>query len=291
MSLTASPTSYSFTACVTVILYDLLLFLPTEIDYVWLSRPVHPLLLLFALNRYLPLVDMAITINWLLHEPAATQCHLLAFIMGPFAVIGIFTSQVILMIRTYAIWDRHRAVFWCFIGTGVFCFLPGVVCLVIQLKTMQCRLLVIRAFEARRELRALFVVIETSSNYPGCFSVPSIMAKAFYIPVVVSETIIASLTFFRGIQHLRRSSHPFLIEFYVSGMFFYVCLLFMALANILVSTWTDSITPFLSYFQRILHSILTSRIMLIILKQRRIHRRYLDEEPYTADVELSHTTP
>ncbi|KAK0444982.1 uncharacterized protein EV420DRAFT_1572787 [Desarmillaria tabescens] len=270
MPLTASFTSYSFTACATVILYDLLLFLPTEIDYVWLPRPIHPLLLLFALNRYLPLVNMAVTINWLLHKPTPTQCHRFVFIMAPLTVIGTLTSQVILMIRTYAIWDRHRAVFWCFIGTGVFCFIPELVCLAIELKTIRA--------------------IESSSNHPGCLNVSSNLAKAFYIPIVVSETTIASLTLFKGIQHLRRSSHPFLIELYVSGMFFYVCLLLITLANILVPMWANSIAPFLSYFQLILHSILSSRIMLLILKQRQIRRSYPTEELYTGDIELSHTT-
>ncbi|KAK0444979.1 uncharacterized protein EV420DRAFT_979024 [Desarmillaria tabescens] len=270
MSSTASFASYSFTTCATVILYDLILLLPTEIDYVWLPRPVHPFLLLFALNRYLPLVGMAFTIHWLSHQPSGTQCRQFFFIMSPLAVTGVFTSQVILMIRTYAIWDRHSAVFWCFIVTGVFCFIPEVVCLVIQLKTMQ--------------------FIAPSSNYPGCLNVSSNLAKTFYIPVVVSETIIASLTLFKGVQHLRHSSHPFLIEFYVSGIFFYACLLFMTLTNILVPMWAESITPFLGYFQLALHSILTNRIMLLILKQRRIRRRYSSEEPYTGDIELSHTT-
>ncbi|KAK0489771.1 hypothetical protein EDD18DRAFT_568738 [Armillaria luteobubalina] len=111
MSLTTSPNSfstYSFIASITVLLYDLLLLLPTEMDYVWLPRPVHPLLLLFTLNRYLPLIDAAMTIHWILHESSAAQCRLLSFITTPLAAVCIFASQVILMVRTYAIWDRHR---------------------------------------------------------------------------------------------------------------------------------------------------------------------------------------
>ncbi|KAK0489763.1 hypothetical protein EDD18DRAFT_1141075 [Armillaria luteobubalina] len=115
------------------------LLLSTEINYVWLLRPVHPLLLLFVLNRYLPLVDAAISIHLFLHEPSVSRCHLLFNLTGPLAVLGIFTSQAILMIRTYAIWDRHRAVFWCFIGIVTFCFTPVVVLLVIQLGS-QCGL-------------------------------------------------------------------------------------------------------------------------------------------------------
>ncbi|KAK0460151.1 FtsJ-like methyltransferase-domain-containing protein [Desarmillaria tabescens] len=265
MSSMASFSSYSFTACTTVILYDVFLYLPTEIDNVWLPRPVHPLLLLFALNRYLPLVYVVMTINWLLHKPTCAQCHQFAFVVSPLMALGVFTSQVVLMICTYAIWDRHRAVFWCFIGLGVFCFIPGVVCLAIELKTVQ--------------------FIELPFDLPGCLSISPTTAEVFFVPVLISEMVIASLTLFKGIQHLRHSSHPFLIEFYISGMFFYACLFLITLANILAPTWAN--TPFLDYVQLILHSILSSRIMLLIVKQRRIHQCYLDEEPYTGDIELS----
>ncbi|KAK0432564.1 hypothetical protein EV421DRAFT_1910805 [Armillaria borealis] len=219
MSLATSSnsfSSYSIIASVTVLVYDLLLLLPTEINYVWLPRPVHPLLLLFALNRYLPLIDAAIAINWLLRKPSAAQCRQLSFIRGALAALGIFISQVILMIRTYAIWDRHRVVFWCFIGIGIFSFVPGVVGLGIKLKTSQ------------------FV---GPFDHPGCLSHSSKVANLIYIPVLVSETIIASLTLVKGVQHLRRSSHPFLTELYISGMLFYACLLFITLTNILVPMW------------------------------------------------------
>ncbi|PBK88755.1 hypothetical protein ARMGADRAFT_356376 [Armillaria gallica] len=147
MSLTTpgsnSSSYYSFIASVTVLVYDLLLLLPTEIDYVWLPRPLHPFLPLFIFNRYWPLINAAIAIK-LLHYPSAAQCRLLSYIAGPLAVIGIFASQAILMIRTYAIWDRHRVVFWCFIGIGIFCFIPTAVSLVIELTTSKCGLLAIR---------------------------------------------------------------------------------------------------------------------------------------------------
>ncbi len=125
-----------------MLVYDLLLLLPTEINYVWLPRPVYPLLLLFALNRYLPLILTGMTINWLLHEPSAAQYRQLPYIVGPLSTLAIFASQVILMIRTYAIWDRNGVVFWCFIGIVTFCFIPHVVGLGIQLRT-QCGLLAI----------------------------------------------------------------------------------------------------------------------------------------------------
>ncbi|KAK0489841.1 hypothetical protein EDD18DRAFT_1334881 [Armillaria luteobubalina] len=260
MSLTTLSNSfslYSFFASVTVLLYDHLLLLPTEINYVWLPRPVHPLLLLFALNRYLPLVVTGMSINWLLHEPS---------LLG---ALEVFMSQMILMIRTYAIWDRNRVVFWCFIGIGIFSFIPRVVSLGIRFKTSQF----VRPF-----------------GHADCLDHSSNMENLFYISVLVPETIIASLTFFKGVLHLRRSSHPFIKELYVSGMFFYACLLLITLANILVPMWAPGMTLFLGSLQINLHSILSNQIMLIILKQRQTYRRYSTDERYTSDIELSDIT-
>ncbi|KAK0234878.1 hypothetical protein EDD85DRAFT_96300 [Armillaria nabsnona] len=258
---------YSFIASVTVLVYDLLLLLPTEIDYVWLPRPLHPLLLLFILNRYLPLINATISLS-LLHNSSAAQCRLLYCIAGPISLLGIFASQVILMIRTYAIWDRRKWVFWCFIGIGAFCFAPTAASLVIQLKTNKF----IGLYDHR---------------HTDCLSQSSHLPNFFYIPVLVSETIIASLTFFKGVQHLRNSNSPFIKEFYVSGMLFYACLLLLTLANILVPLWAHDVAPFLSFYQNLFHSILSNRIMLIILTQKRRHRRYPIAELYSDDVELS----
>ncbi len=114
------------------------------------------------------------------------------------------------------------------------------------------------------------------------------MPNFLYIPVLVSETVIASLTFFKGVQHLRNSNwHPFITELYVSGMLFYACLLLLTLANILLPMWAHNVAPFLSFYQNIFHSILSNRIMLIILTQKRRRRRYPIAELYTGDVELS----
>ncbi|PBK85127.1 hypothetical protein ARMGADRAFT_1018170 [Armillaria gallica] len=270
MSLTTSSnfsSYYSFIASVTVLVYDLLLLLPTEIDYVWLPRPLLPLLPLFVLNRYWPLINAAISIG-LLHNPSAAQCRLLYYITGPLGVAGIFASQAILMIRTYAIWDRHRVVFWCFIGIWIFCFTPTAVSLVIELKTSK-------------------FIGQHDHRHTDCLSQSSHMPNFLYIPVLVSETIIASLTFFKGVQYLRNlSNHPFLTELYVSGMLFYACLLLLTLANILLPMWVHDIAPFLSFYQNTFHSILSNRVMLIILTLR----HYPTEELYSSDVELPDIT-
>ncbi|KAK0200420.1 hypothetical protein DFS33DRAFT_1387621 [Desarmillaria ectypa] len=128
----------------------------------------------------------------------------------------------------------------------------------------------------------------TLSNEPGCLSLssPNVIAVA-YILMLVTDTIVAFLTLFKGIEHLRPSTHPFLTELYASGMLFYVCIFIVSLVNILVPVWVSNLTASLACFQHIFHSILCNRVMLLILKQR---QHYSTEETYTDSIELSDTT-
>ncbi|PBK82104.1 hypothetical protein ARMGADRAFT_742052 [Armillaria gallica] len=151
---------------------------------------------------------------------------------------------------------------WGFIGIVIFCFIPEVTGLGLHLRAIQ---------------------FAGPFDHLNCSSPCSNMTKLLYIPVLVSETIIALLTLFKGVQHLRRSFHPFITELYVSGMFFYACILFMTLANNLLPMWVPGSALFLGPFQSILHSTLSNRILLLILKQRRIRRRYPTEERVTSN--------
>ncbi|KAK0187002.1 hypothetical protein F5146DRAFT_761030 [Armillaria mellea] len=153
------------------------------------------------------------------------------------------------MIRTYAIWDRHRMALWWFIGIVIFCFTPVAVGPVMQLRS-RCGLL---AICNSRELNAVYFAVVGPIDH-NCLSHSSKMPNFLYIPALVSGTIIASLTLFKGIQHFRRSSHLLLTEFYVSVMFFYVCLLLITLANILLPMRVHNLT----FYQTIFHSVLSS---------------------------------
>ncbi|KAK0489770.1 hypothetical protein EDD18DRAFT_1188276 [Armillaria luteobubalina] len=73
-------------------------------------------------------------------------------------------------------------------------------------------------------------------------------------------------------------------------MFFYASILFITLANILLPMWVPGIALFLGAFQSIIHSILSNRILLLILTQRWIHRHNRTEELYSSVLELSDVT-
>ncbi len=151
-------------------------------------------------------------------------------------------------------------------------FYTEIIGLGLHLRTIQCGLL---ALKDSRELNTFCFTVTRPFDHPNCLSPSLSRQSCFTSQCSFQETIIALLTLFKGVQYLR-SSHPFPTELYVSGMSFYACILFMTLANILLPMWVPGIALFLG--QSILHCILSNRVLLFILKQRRIRRRYPTEE-------------
>ncbi|KAJ6532826.1 hypothetical protein DFH09DRAFT_1181692 [Mycena vulgaris] len=77
------------------------------ISCVW-SRPRSLGTLFFVFNRYLPFIDVFLSLSAKTTRISAEQCLTRFKIVGWLTVIGIFLSEVILMLRTYALWERRR---------------------------------------------------------------------------------------------------------------------------------------------------------------------------------------
>ncbi|KAJ6546183.1 hypothetical protein DFH09DRAFT_1321107 [Mycena vulgaris] len=107
-------------ACATVLVYDWMCTLDQEvavisyfdlisidtfqISCVW-SRPRTLGTLFFVFNRYLPFIDVFLCLSG---TRISAECLTRFKIVGWFTVVGIFLSEVILMLRTYALWERRR---------------------------------------------------------------------------------------------------------------------------------------------------------------------------------------
>ncbi|KAF9005237.1 hypothetical protein BDQ17DRAFT_1354096 [Cyathus striatus] len=117
------------------------------------------------------------------------------------------------------------------------------------------------------EIRSLKYVV---TERPGCrlVSTSPIIIVA-YILLVMSETTMAVLTGVKAYRHLRHSSSPWVVRLYREGLLFYVYLLIISLANVLVPVLAPRMfANWLASPQRVLHSVLCNRVLLLILKQR-----------------------
>ncbi|KAJ6590408.1 hypothetical protein DFH09DRAFT_1139311, partial [Mycena vulgaris] len=109
--------------------YDWMCTLDQEVSYVWNSSRTTGKLL-FIINRYLPFVVVSVSVECL------TRYKLISWL----TVFGVHLSEVILMLRTYAIWERRRGVLVfliiLFLGTAI----PAAVFWQIELNsTSKCR--------------------------------------------------------------------------------------------------------------------------------------------------------
>ncbi|KAJ7128664.1 hypothetical protein C8R44DRAFT_979277 [Mycena epipterygia] len=190
-------------ACATIIVYDWLCTLDQEISHVW-TRPWSTGTLFFVFNRYLPFIDVFILLSTKFTRNSPEQCLTRNKIGGWLSIYGIFLSEVILMLRTYAFWERKRAVL---ISLAILC-----VCTVIP--------------------TAVFVQLELASlEYIPTDGVGCSLAKASsiiiyaYLMLMISETTIVVLTTIKACQALRHSRQPWIFQLYRDGMLFYVYLL------------------------------------------------------------------
>ncbi|KAJ7233519.1 hypothetical protein B0H12DRAFT_1143933 [Mycena haematopus] len=238
-------------ACATILVYDLVCTLDQEIIYVW-PRPWSMSTALFVLNRYLPFVDTFLSLSAKFTRISPDQCLMRNEAVAWLSVIGVLFSEGILMLRTYAIWERNPNVliFLCVIALGV--AVPTLVFTRLETNSLQ--------------------YVSGSPDVVGCTLAHAGTQLIFaYLMIMISETTIAILTAVKAYRDLQRSRVPWIVKLYKDGMLFYVYLLLVSIANVMVPIIAPSMyANWLGTPQRVLHSVLCSRVLLLILRRRRI---------------------
>ncbi|KAJ7603953.1 hypothetical protein DFH06DRAFT_1391716 [Mycena polygramma] len=254
-------------ACATILVYDLLCTLDQEILYVW-PRPWSMSTALFIFNRYLPFVDTFLSISGQtafphsslpgLKHPTAKfsrispeACLVRNKAVGWLSLFGVMLSESILILRTYAIWERKRSVLIFLCGLAFCTFLPIIVFVYLETQSL--------------------IYTPDPSDGLGCFlsHAGSILIYG-YLMIMISETAIAVLTAIKAYRDLRRSRVRWIEKLYKDGMLFYVYLLLISLANVMVPILAPTMfANWLATPQRVLHSVLCTRVLLLILRQRR----------------------
>jgi len=237
----------SVLACGTLLVYDYFCLLDQEVAYVW-TAPWTLGTVLFYLNRYLPFIDTFLSLHLLLFVDSAEECTKKFTVVTWFIASGVIISEAILILRTYAIWSRERYILITLCISSAITFIPALVVTELEIKSLKY----------------------IPSNSPGCSlgSAGTIIIFA-YILLAFSETTIAVLTGIKAYRHLRHSQSGWIAQLYREGLLFYAYLLSVSIANVLVPVLAPpEFDNWLATPQRVMHSVLTTRVLLLILKQR-----------------------
>ncbi|KAI0655353.1 hypothetical protein C8Q70DRAFT_936475 [Cubamyces menziesii] len=245
---------WNATVCsTTYLLLEIISTLEDEIRFIWPSR-WSIMKVIFLLNRYSPLIDSFLALSIMLSTANPHSCnvkfHILTCTLSHFIhhiltcgdgtlldtyVIGTFLSEAILFARTLALYDSSPWII-CMMTTTALCIIcPG-------LYVGYCALSEIQYPSS--------AVLEIT----GCMlSVDDSQSWAFYMCILISETIIIALTAYKMWQTSRLLCYSVMLVLSIINL----CLMLLA---------PKAATSIIQMPLRVVHSTLCTRVLLNLRK-------------------------
>jgi len=204
---------------------------------------------LYMITRYMALVDSLVLVVFWLHQSLnAHQCELLFNTGSWFLFAGIVVAQWIICIRTYAVWGQSKRV-----------------------------LVVLMFMILATESTSIFLMHEFMSSLKWSISpFPLISRCNIILPeknrlyvdyglIMSVELVVIILTVLKGVKQWKlRKGSALVTVLYRDGAMYFICLFVISMANFVMYLKPPS--PLLSFVlpeqQRIMHSVLTSRIII-----------------------------
>ncbi|EDQ99783.1 uncharacterized protein LACBIDRAFT_315291 [Laccaria bicolor S238N-H82] len=238
-----------YVAAAMLLVYDCSLTLGMEIEFMW-SSPWGFMKVLYMLQRYLPFCDSIFFC--LTHQLAINidpyGCHIVETIRGGLMVFGMILSEVILSLRAWAVWKRDLRL--------------GVSLISLITLTTMAEIYVTRIF-----LRDLQFSTKPYPEFVGCFlTSANHIVYLDWVVLMIYEAVILVLMIIPGIASYRRGGNVDLYHvIYRDGIIMYIYLFALSIVNVVfMCALSTNYFAVISNVERVLHSLLTSRVVLHI---------------------------
>ncbi|CAA7267799.1 unnamed protein product [Cyclocybe aegerita] len=233
-----------------IFIYDYLLTLGMEVEYVW-PGPWTTIKVVYFIQRYIPFIDtmwIALYINFG-ENLSPGLCQRLNTAGRALMCVGLTTSEIILTFRVWAVWNRPKVLT---IGLPILfvgCFLPPVPILFVFLSSVK------------------FITLPHPSV--GCVPIAgSSLIIVDWALLLLWDSFVLALMAIPAFRSFRfRSNSALYHAVYAEGVIYYFYLFIISIVNILLFGLpsVDGSYQFLATtLSRCLHSILTSRVLLHI---------------------------
>ncbi|KZV90690.1 hypothetical protein EXIGLDRAFT_837630 [Exidia glandulosa HHB12029] len=237
---------YSNVASGCLFIYDYFVTLPDEIQLVWPGQ-WSPGKILFLVTRYMTWPELVLVFYQQTSDIPAAQCHSYFTYFAWSTLWGVAASELILILRTWALWDRKKVVVYGLIFLLVTLWIPNSYVISVVTK------------------KTTFVASSTfSPALRGCFVTGSTtLVSISWILLMVMDFVILSLTVMRGIHHFRYRSSRLLVSLLRDGILYFVYLFSLSLANVVILyTTAPEYSILINQVLRVLHAMLSCRIIL-----------------------------
>ncbi|KAF9266799.1 hypothetical protein L218DRAFT_996361 [Marasmius fiardii PR-910] len=238
--------SYVDVCSSTLLVYDVLTNLDIEIEHIWMRKWSY-FTVLYVVQRYLPIFDTAMVtlrehfaVNLSVHD-----CHSSYYVSGWSNLVGIMLSEIVLTLRVWAVWKRNISVAIGLVLFLVACWTP-------------CTILI---------EQFLHIMEFNDVKLRGCFLVRG--SETFYlcwVMLMVYDTGTFVLIFIPGVKAYQRNGRSELVRtIYQDGVIYFAFISLLSIINVIVIIVLPSdLVLLLTSFERVMHSLLTSRAILHI---------------------------
>ncbi|KAH8828631.1 hypothetical protein DL96DRAFT_1813994 [Flagelloscypha sp. PMI_526] len=240
-------------AAVTILVWDWILTLDLEIRLVWPNKWSFGKIL-FLLNRYLPFADILVGIVFSLTVDGGTESQVCAKFFACITwleVIGILVVQVILILRTWALYGRNKWVLAVLLS-----LLAGTV-------TVCCVM-------DQGLLSSTVWAGPTLFGVSGCTVIRADNLRGRlagnYLAIMAFESVVLLFLIIRVVKVRKAFAGSHLMQIiYRDGIMFYLFLFLVSIVNVVtVFMVHQAYCTVLVLFQRAMHSVAAGRILLDI---------------------------
>ncbi|RDB18312.1 hypothetical protein Hypma_000493 [Hypsizygus marmoreus] len=257
-----------------VFLTDYVQTFDMEVEHIWKSK-MSIANVLFYLSRYLPFIDLPMVLYYALAPNISNKtCFQLYVISSGFTAFGIGVAESIMVLRTYALWGNNRRVLVFLMGLIAACYIPVIVFLVVF-------------------FRSLKYGDPPLPTVLGCYPTEgSIILFGDFAILMFLEATIMAMTLWIGYKRFRHSRNPLVRTLYRDGIFYFVYLFLISAGNVIVLVaGPPEYVDLLNTFQRVMHSVLSTRTMLHVRDTARRDMRTTEREETTGSLAFTTLVP
>ncbi|KLO12316.1 hypothetical protein SCHPADRAFT_425773 [Schizopora paradoxa] len=205
---------YSDFFYLTMLVYDYILTLPDEVQYIWPWEWRAGKTLYFA-TKYLAFVDAALFIVfWYDKTITANRCRSIFNAALWFMTTGTLIAEWILCMRTYAIWGKSKKVMVPLVAFVLAAQVGGVYAVKNLTDSIQW------ALSPFPSISRCYIIV-TREN----------LLFAVYILTTVKELVIFVLTVWKGVSQWRASKSPLINTLYKDGVLYFFVVFAASLLN------------------------------------------------------------
>jgi len=236
---------YAYLSAVVLLVYDTVLNSTDEIQLIWLQRwSVGKAL--YILSRYGCFADAALALFYGYSTSLSLEACRNVYKMGILLMaFGAMTCQVVLIFRTYAVWGRSMSI-------------------LVYLCLIQVAAVIIFIFILNKFYLSIIFVPSPYPRFAPCVPVlGDSQSFVVFCTIMVVELNILCVLLIKGLSQWQRMSTPLVQTLYRDGVAYFAVLFLISLINVLYHSSCFSVV---AEHQRVLHSILASRVIINIRK-------------------------